>query len=215
MKNYKWLDFVRILRDQKQLWQWRVGFFNGIPPQIVKQKAIRRFKHLYNYSILIETGTYLGDMVQSQKRHFKRIHSVELSESLYIEATQRFKDDGNVFLYLGDSGVMLELILQQVNEPCIIWLDGHYSGGFTAKGEKECPVMEELNVIFSDKRFDHVVLIDDARCFTGEGDYPSKHDIMEFVAKRRPDYDVEVKDDIIHLTPSLFHQWNAKMKLKK
>ena len=57
--------------------------------------------------------------------------------------------------------------------------DGHYSSGITFKGDKDCPVEEELNAIKENiDNFENVcILIDDVRCFVGDkpefSDYPS------------------------------------------
>jgi hypothetical protein len=44
----------------------------------------------------------------------------------------------------------------------MFWLDRHYSGGFTAKGEKDCPIIEELDAISNGSHLKHSILIDDA-----------------------------------------------------
>lgn len=59
--------------------------------------------------------------------------------------------------------------------------------------------MVELKSIFSHKIKEHVILIDDARCFTGQEDYPTIRALKEFVMKNRPDYLFEVKDDIFRI----------------
>jgi hypothetical protein len=102
-----------------------------------------------------------------------------------------------VTIVQGDSGKVLPNILLEVNEPVIFWLDGHYSAGITAKGEKECPIFEELDAIFSSKKFNHILLIDDARCFIGEGDYPTIAQLTKYVNSKNEMYQVEVKHDII------------------
>ena len=40
------------------------------PPYEYKQKVIRDYQKKNNINILIETGTYLGDMVAAQKKIF-------------------------------------------------------------------------------------------------------------------------------------------------
>jgi len=53
----------------------------------------------------------------------------------------------------------------------------------------------------------HVILIDDARLFNGEGDYPSLDAIRELVKKAKHPFSVSVKTDIIHIIPA--HEPNA------
>jgi hypothetical protein len=166
-------------------------------PHLVKQNTIKEYQQKYGYTTLVETGTYLGDMVEAQKTRFKKIISIELGVDLFEKAKERFNNDKNVLIVQGDSGKVLPIILKDINEPAIFWLDGHYSGGVTAKGDKECPIFEELDAILNNKRFNHILLIDDARCFIGDGDYPSIKKLTEFIRSKNDKYQVEVKHDII------------------
>jgi hypothetical protein len=81
----------------------------------------------------------------------------------------------------------------------LFWLDAHYSGEGTALADSETPVLSELDCIFSHAVKGHVILIDDARCFDGKGDYPSLPEIKTYVSERRPDLICEVRDDIIRI----------------
>ena len=110
--------------------------------------------------------------------------------------------DKNVVLFQGDSGKVLHQILDNVNEPAIFWLDGHYSAGITALGDKECPIYEELEAIFQKCRNTPVILIDDARCFIGEGDYPTIEDLTAYVKSKDERYQVAIEYDIIRYTAS-------------
>ena len=47
------------------------------PPHFVKQNTIREYQKKYGYKTLIETGTYLGDMVDAPQKQFKTIISIE------------------------------------------------------------------------------------------------------------------------------------------
>ena len=145
----------------------------------------------------METGTYLGDMVEAQKKQFKKIITIELGIELFNEAKKRFFNDKNVRIVQGDSGKVLPDILKGITEPAIFWLDGHYSEGITAKGDKDCPIFEELNAIFCNSKYNHVLLIDDARCFIGKGDYPTIEELTDYIRGKNEKYNVEVKCDII------------------
>lgn len=172
-----------------------------IPPyHAIKQLTVKEYKDKYKFLTLIETGTYLGDMVFAMKKYFNRIYSIEIDNDLYLIAKNRFKNQKNVKILNGDSGVLLGNIIKELNEPVIFWLDGHYSGGITAKGKKITPIMEELNHILN-SNIDYAILIDDARCFNGENDYPTLKEVTEFIKSRNRNYDIEVKNDIIRITP--------------
>ena len=60
-------------------------------PHLIKQDILRKYAMQYDLKILIETGTYYGDMVEAMKNQFDRIYSIELSNKLFEEARKRFK----------------------------------------------------------------------------------------------------------------------------
>jgi hypothetical protein len=191
-----WNTFNKV-QAKIQLNRWIKKGFPVPPPHIVKQLTISEYQDKYNYTILVETGTFLGDMVEAQKKRFKKIFSIEVGVDLYNNATKRFKNDKNVTIVLGDSGKVLPEILSEINEPAICWLDGHYSAGITEKGDKDCPIFEELEAIFNSKKLNHILLIDDARLFIGKGDYPNIEKLTEYILSKNEEYKVEVKHDII------------------
>jgi hypothetical protein len=184
-------------KQNKIFKKWKQDGCSIPPPHDIKRLIIRRFQKKYEYKVLIETGTFRGDMVEAQKTNFKKIISIELGIELYEKAKQRFANDKNVLIIQGDSGKVLPSVLDNITEPVIFWLDGHYSSGVTALGDKECPIFEELNAIFNSKRLNHVLLIDDARLFNGEGDYPTIEDLTKYIRSKNENYKVEVKYDII------------------
>lgn len=167
------------------------------PPHVIKQTIIEHYKSFSKYTILVETGTYMGAMVEAQRENFDHIYSIELDEALWRSAVKRFEKYKNITILCGDSGKVLGNVLQEIHEPAIFWLDGHYSGGITAKGEKECPIFEEIDAIFKDHKFKNILLIDDARLFNGTGDYPTVQALTNYVSTKTDHYQVEVRDDVI------------------
>jgi hypothetical protein len=167
------------------------------PPHAVKQITIEYYQKLSGYNILVETGTYLGDMVEAERKNFKKIYSIELGEKLWRRAVKRFSKYDHIKIIQGDSGKILDQITSQLKEPAIFWLDGHYSEGITAKGEKDCPIFEELDAIFRYNKLDHILLIDDARNFIGKGDYPTIEQLSKFVTSKNDRYKLSVENDII------------------
>ncbi|MDB5193132.1 MAG: hypothetical protein JWQ96_2695 [Segetibacter sp.] len=170
------------------------------PSHLTKQQHLKSWAKKNNLSILVETGTFLGDMVFAMKDDFKKIISIELSNELYSKATQRFKNNKNIEILEGDSGELLKKVIDEIKEPALIWLDGHYSGGITAKGKTECPVFEELDKIFLSP-FQHTILIDDARLFVGKNDYPTLEEIKSYVSNKSNSYKIITDKDAIILTP--------------
>ena len=129
-----------IINHEEQLAEWERNGRPIPPPHIVKQMAIVEYRKKFHTEILVETGTYMGDMVEAQRDHFKKIYSIELSEKLFNKAQKRFKDHLHIKIVQGDSGTVLNKLMAEIDRPALFWLDGHYSGGITAKGDKECPV---------------------------------------------------------------------------
>jgi hypothetical protein len=130
----------------------------------------------------VETGTYLGDTLEYIAREGVDCMSIELSEQLYAAATRRFAGFENVNLILGDSAQEMPKLLTRLGKPTLFWLDGHYSCGFTARGETDSPIIAELEAIYNHPIAGHVILIDDARCFNGINDYPRLDDLISVCA---------------------------------
>lgn len=172
------------------------------PPHMVKQRMLRRIARRYGLRILVETGTYYGDMVEAMKMDFERIYSIELSQELCGKARERFRRDKHIKIVHGDSARELESVIDSITQPALFWLDGHYSSGPTAKGEKDTPVIEELEHIFDTEDPGHVIVIDDARNFGTCAAYPSMEEILSFIRAKRPAADVVVEDDCIIITPA-------------
>jgi predicted O-methyltransferase YrrM len=150
---------------------------------------------------LIESGTYVGDMVEAQRARFPQVVSIELAPHLYRAARARFKQAQNVTLLQGDSGELMQSLLARLDGPALFWLDGHYSGGITALGSSETPVQRELETILG-SALDSVILVDDARCF-GTGAYPTLDDVRALVERLRPGWTCVTKDDIIRIHPTV------------
>lgn len=171
------------------------------PPHIVKQKALRDYSKMYGLKILVETGTYIGDMVEAMKADFDRIYSIEVSKDLYEKTMKRFKGVKSVELLHGDSGTELRSVMNKINQPALFWLDGHYSAGVTACGGKDTPIYEELDCIFNAPDRGHVIIIDDARCFGTALAYPRIEELNDFIKSKRPNVDIVVQDDSIRIVP--------------
>ena len=168
------------------------------PPPKIKQEIIANYCKEFKCKILVETGTYKGDMIFAQLNNFEQLYSIELSNEYYNNAKIRFKDHPKVSLILGDSGIELPKLVQKLNDKTLFWLDGHYCGGVTAQSEVECPIYAELECIFK-SNLNHVILIDDARMFNGTRDYPTLDELQIFVSKLNSDLYLDVKQDIIFI----------------
>jgi hypothetical protein len=197
---YHFIRNIYVKWDQrKEFNAWKKKGKGGSSPHILKQKIIREFSNNNNLKTLVETGTYRGDMVEAMKKYFNKIYSIELDKELYRKAKNRFNNQKKISIKQGDSSNVLKNIIPLLSEPAIFWLDGHYSAGVTAKGEKETPILEELNVILNESRLSHILLIDDARLFGVDRNYPSIKKLSQFIKEQRAEAIISVKDDIIRV----------------
>ena len=153
---------------------------------------------MFRLNVLVETGTFSGETIAATRGYFTEIYSIELSPELHLLAKQRFAGVPRVHLLLGNSGEVLTEILRALPQKALFWLDAHYSGGSTARGPTDTPIIQELETILA-LHEDSVVLIDDARLFDGSNSYPTLAELADYVAKRAPDSVLEVKHDIIRL----------------
>jgi hypothetical protein len=188
------------LRQFPMIIRWMRGGCSAPAPHAIKMSVVRSYLRNHNLKQFVETGTYLGDTLEYIAREGVGCTSIELSEQLHAKATQRFSGFENVSLILGDSAEQMPKLLTRLGKPTLFWLDGHYSAGFTARGEKDSPIMSELEAIYNHPVAGHVILIDDARCFDGTNDYPHLDDLLRTMRKESR-YSSEVSMDIIRLVP--------------
>jgi hypothetical protein len=164
--------------------------------------VVRDYGRRFKARTLVESGTYLGEMIEAASKSFERVYSIELDRALHARAVLRLGHIGHVSLLSGDSGEILGGLLPRLDGPCLFWLDGHFSGGATARGREDSPIKRELEQIAAAGRVGDVILIDDARCFDGRNGYPTVAETVEFL-QRRVHLLVSVAEDIIRGTP----QW--------
>jgi len=188
---------VRVARRAQILARSVLRKLRPSPANAAKQRVVLEYARRGHLHVLVETGTYLGDMLAAARPSFRELYSIELDEDLYDWARWRFRRAPEVRLYRGDSADVLPTILARVSEPCLFWLDAHASGGITAHGEAVAPVMRELQLILSHGVPGHVILIDDAEAFTGAHGYPSLDEIGRAACGRH----VESAGGIVRITP--------------
>jgi hypothetical protein len=172
----------------------------ALPPQSVKLAVIRHNIPNPCPRVFIETGTYYGDTVAAIKDMYANVVSIEVDEGLYKKACARFESDRNVRIVLGDCARILPGILAALQEPIVFWLDGHYSGGGTGKGEVEDPILISLNQIAAFPPQEHVIFIDDARTFDGREGRPDISEVFNCIKKIDSRYIIRVQNDIIVAT---------------
>jgi len=188
-------------RQMQQITQWEKTGKPLPPPHAVKQRTLQYYSEKFNLKTLVETGTYYGDMIEAMREVFNHIYSIELSRELYEKARVRFQGEKHIDLIWGDSGVEMGKIMSKLDQPALFWLDGHYSAGETARSDKDTPIYEELNHILNAKETRNVIIIDDARNFGMDPEYPTMEELTDFIRLKRPDLNIVVENDSIRITP--------------
>lgn len=171
------------------------------PPGLHKRNVIRTYARNAGIRTLVETGTLFGDTLYALRDDFDRLVSIELDDCLYAAALKRFRRFPKIQILHGDSGERIHEVLAGLREPTIFWLDGHFSGGITATAAEETPVNTELDAILRNPVRDHIVLIDDARCFGRDLDYPTIGQLRDFIRRKSPQSEMMIEDDIIRILP--------------
>ncbi len=164
-----------------------------------KSQLILKWAALHGGRVFVETGTWRGKTLSNVASSFTKCYSIELDEVLYQAARERFKKMSWVQMVHGDSAQAISLVLEEIDEPTVFWLDAHYCGFDTAvgKGKKHTPILEELSSIFSHRVPNHLVLVDDARCFVGIGGYPTIRRLARFIRENSHGYEMRISDDVI------------------
>ncbi|MFH1827623.1 MAG: FkbM family methyltransferase, partial [bacterium] len=162
------------------------------------ENIIKKYAFKFAPKVFIETGTLDGDKVNVLNHLFLKSISIELDKKLYEKAKQRFKEYSNIEIIQGDSSVILPKILPCINETILFWLDAHYSGGITARGKNETPILNELKGILNYHPKGNLILIDDARLFIGKNDYPTIDELIDYLKKNgNVHYNYKIEKDII------------------
>jgi hypothetical protein len=181
--------------------------FTSLEPED-RRELLRATGAKHGLKVFIETGTNQGLTPLALLHSFERIYTIELDERLHRAALRMFKDQPHVTCMKGNSGQLLTRVMAGIDEPALVWLDGHYSGPGTAFTEESTPIRDELAVLLEDPR-PHVIFVDDARIFGGgpEHDlyphyapYPDLTWVEETVGEHG--YTYELADDIMRLYPA-------------
>ena len=130
-----------------------------------KHNTLIQYAQTYGTKVFVETGTYKGDTVKAmvESKLFNRIHTVDIYQDRADAAIRRFRNYPTVKCWYGDSAKLLPVILKEVRQPALFWLDAHHSGKKIAriKGLIETPLLAELEAVLQ-HHHNHIILIDDA-----------------------------------------------------
>jgi hypothetical protein len=170
-------------------------------PARTKKTLISQAQCVLRYPTFVETGTFMGETSLYAAGLFTTVHTIELSPSLAKRAADRFASVPNVTVHQGDSGEVLRDLLPRIDTPCLFWLDGHYSGGITARGEIDTPILAELEAIAEHAAHPNAILIDDARVFGSDDAYPALEEVIARLRAIDAGFKIGVTSDILWAAP--------------
>lgn len=144
-------------------------------------------------SVFVETGSAQGDTTDWASRFFRRVITVEYQYDNYRAVVERFWDYDNVTMIHGDSKDWVKPIAYMLGDTPAVWyLDAHYVGSGEEAPSGNTPIKYELKVIMSLRRFD-VVVVDDARLFGVDPNYPSLETVDSLC--RAQQFSMELRED--------------------
>jgi hypothetical protein len=173
------------------------------PHSYVKFLTINRARQATKGHAFIETGTYLGGTAYRCARVFDRVYTIELDAELVRHARHNLAGCSNVDVIEGDATVELEKIFAtKPVERAVIFLDGHFSGGNTAKGDVEEPAILELQVLQRHRDRVSAIVIDDFRNFGEQPGHPPKWALLRAIDRNFPnaDFNVQIQNDQVIAT---------------
>lgn len=169
-------------------------------PSWWKRHKLIKYASLYSLTQFVETGTYLGDTSLLMSKRKMSCKSIEISSHLADRARQRFENVSHVEIYEGDSATLLPQIWSFVNEPTLVWLDGHFSGGITSSGLEQSPLVAELSTILSSSiASECVIAIDDLQDLDGSEGYASIQQLQDLAQLH--EFSLKTHGSVVFLVP--------------
>jgi hypothetical protein len=174
--------------------RWRKGGFTSPSPHFVKMAVLNRYGTAE--TTWVETGSYLGETSSRLAKVSKQVHSIEPEISLFKFVSWRYKRIKNLKFHYGTSEQILDDLVKNLEGDTCLWLDGHFSGDITFRGETSSPIIYELSIIekylpgFKQVR----VLIDDVREFVSQSNdssYPNIDYLVSWAQKNNLNWTIE------------------------
>jgi hypothetical protein len=187
----------KALGHYPDFWYWKLRGEPVRSPHLLKQRTVQEYAERYHLRVLVETGTYYGEMVAAMKNRFDAIYSVEFDSALAQRAQKKFARWPHIHVLHGDSQQVVPEILRTIEKSALFWLDAGYYGWAGMQGEKQ-RLTSELEAILG-HRLQHVILMDDARGLNGQNGAPTVEELKRRLQTEFPGRTVEVKHDILRI----------------
>jgi hypothetical protein len=192
---------VKALGHYPDYWYW---ILRGKPlrsPHLLKQRTVQEYGEKFGLRILVETGTYYGEMVSAMHSRFDVIYSIEQDPDLAARATREFSKYPHIRIIRGDSQAALADLLKSLDKPALFWLDAGYYGWSGMQGDKQ-RLGVELDAILRHGINGHVILMDDAHGLNGKNGALTIEEVTRQIEMDFPNRKVEVAFDILRITPA-------------
>jgi len=157
----------RIIRQllQRRKKGFHRNFLYGQKIPVVEQvlSLAKRMPFISSIKTFVETGTNEGETIEIAAAHFPSCYTIELSKELHEQAAKRLAHT-HIQFELGDSSDVLARLTVELKEPTVFYLDAHFSGGETAQGAEDVPLLNEV-AILGKRPFLDLIIVDDASLF--------------------------------------------------
>ncbi|MDB5109848.1 MAG: hypothetical protein JWR67_962 [Mucilaginibacter sp.] len=160
----------------------------------------------FHCNTFIETGTFYGGTATWAAQNFEKVYTIEYSKEIFEATSTKYAHIKNISFCYGDTRTLLkDIIIQNQNDPLIIWLDAHWCSGATFGENDQCPLIDEIKALNTSDA-DQFILIDDARLFLSPPplphslkQYPTIARVIEELNKKLRF--IAVYDDVIFAIP--------------
>lgn len=176
--------------------------FNGIHRELAL-----KLKQVNKAEVFIETGTYIGNTSKWASEYFKKVHTIETNKEFYKRALKTLSSFKNVQCSFEDSVDGLRKLRKKIDSNVLFWLDAHASSTDNFDLERECPLLEELEIV--NQFTNSIIMIDDARYFLSPPpdpwhwqQWPNIQSILQ--VQTFNDNTVYVIDDVIISVPAYY-----------
>ena len=184
-------------------WYWKLRGEPLRSPHLVKQRAVREYADRYDLHVLVETGTYYGEMVAAMRQRFDEIYSIEFDNPLADRAAKKFARWPHIHILEGYSQKKIPEILAKLTRPALFWLDAGYYGWAGLQGDKQRLTVELDSIlqhtVHQPTTKNHIILMDDARGLSGENGAPTVDQVKQHIESTFPGRKVSVKHDIMRI----------------
>jgi hypothetical protein len=169
------------------------GYPAEAPEGTAKRAHLLALFQARGHRTLLESGTFVGGTVEYFMAHAQRIISVEVEPTLFADAQRKFHGVSNVELVFGDALHLIPGIVDQLEDPPLIWLDGHFSEGVTGAGDEIEPaasILAQLGAVRTPAGT--TIVVDDLRLFGSHPDFPGLDELVQRARQGFPEARIRV-----------------------